>query len=130
MTFQRVGLNLSKLQDIEPYNSSSLNIPTNGNNIFNYIVEKANDMASFNGTSYLGLTLLTTLFIYLVISLRDFDEYRGDNYSTLRSVGISGGICAIIGLQMLNIGYFTEYYHVVIFMGIHLVAWIWIWFDK
>ena len=58
--------------------------------------------------------------------LGDALELQGQPFSTIRSVGISAGIVSIMGFQMLMIGYFTQFYHVVIFVGIFLVSLIWV----
>jgi hypothetical protein len=95
MSMQKIGLNLSKLNNLSV---PSFNISNSSTEIIAQIPEKANELTS----NYLGLGIMTI--------------------STVRSVGVAGGIVALMGLQMLNFGYFTEYFHVVIYMGILFVC--------
>jgi len=66
------------------------------------------------------------LFFYLIYKLGDRLEFEGQEFSTLRTVGISAGIVSMIGFQMLLIGYFTQFYHLIVFMGIFMVFTIWV----
>src|SRR6056297_4165055 len=114
MGFEKIGLNLTVLEDIPTLNISDFGISTDPSLIANQIPAKANEVTS----NYLGLGIMTALFFYLIYKLGDRLEFEGQEFSTLRTVGISAGIVSIIGFQMLLIGYFTEFYHVVIFIGI------------
>mgnify|MGYP000890447425 CR=1 FL=1 len=67
---------------------------------------------------------MVTLFFYLVWKLGRGTEAINEQFSSIRSVGISAGVVSMLGLMMLNLGFFTEYYHVVIFMGITLLSWL------
>lgn len=129
MAFNKVGLNLSAFNNLTPPSFSDFNISSNPTEIANQIPQKANQVTSFGGISYLGLGIMVTLFFYLVFKLGDFLELKGQPFSTVRATGIAGGITAIIGIQMLSIGYFTEYYHAVIFIGILLVSTLWVWYE-
>ena len=122
MAFQKVGINLSALGNITPPTYEDFNISSNPLEIANQIHEKANLVTD----NFLGLGIMVTLFFYLVFKLGDALELQGQPFSTLRSVGISAGIVSIMGFQMLMIGYFTQFYHVVIFVGIFLVSLIWV----
>ncbi len=122
MGFEKIGLNLTVLEDIPTLNISDFGISTDPSLIANQIPAKANEVTS----NYLGLGIMTALFFYLIYKLGDRLEFEGQEFSTLRTVGISAGIVSIIGFQMLLIGYFTEFYHVVIFIGIFMISTIWV----
>lgn len=118
MAFNKVNFNISALQNLSVPSYSDFNISSTPSEIVNQIPEKANYVTN----NYLGLGIMITLFFYLVFKLGDAIELANQPFSTLRSVGISAGVVSILGLQMLSIGYFREYFHVVIFLGILLVS--------
>jgi len=126
MALNKVGLNLSVFQNASIPSFSDFNLSTDASTVATQIPQKANEITG----NYLGLGILVTLFFYLVFKLGDFLELNGQPYSTIRSVGISAGVCSIFGVNLLAIGYFTEYFHVVIFMGLLLVSTLWVWFDE
>ena len=125
MAFNKVGLNLSVLNNLTPPGYDDLNISTTAEGIINDIPAKANSVTN----NFYGLGIMLTLFFYLVYKLGNFVEFQGQPFSTIRSVGISAGIVSMIGVNMLSIGYFTEYYHAVIFMGVLLVSTLWVWIE-
>jgi hypothetical protein len=125
MAFQKIGINLTALQNITAPSYSDFNISSNPSEIANQIPEKANLVTN----NFLGLGIMVALFLYLVFKLGDLLELKGQPFSTLRSVGISAGIVSIIGFQMIMIGYFTEFYHVIIFVGIFLVSLLWVYLE-
>jgi len=122
MAFEKLGINLSVFENIQAPNMSDFNISLDPTQIANQIPTRANEVTS----NYFGLGIMITLFFYLVYKLGDRLEFEGQNYGTLRTVGISAGIVSVIGFQMLLIGYFTNFYHVVIFIGILLISTIWV----
>ena len=125
MAFQKVGINLSALENITPPSYSDFNISSNPIEIANQIPEKANIVTR----DFMGLGIMVALFFYLVFKLGDALELQGQPFSTLRSVGISAGIVSIFGFQMVMIGYFTQFFHVVIFIGIFLVSLLWVYLE-
>ena len=125
MAFQKVGINLTALQNITSPNMSAFNISTNPTVIASQIPEKANIVTR----NYLGLGIMVTLFFYLIFKLGDALELQGQPFSSIRSVGISAGIVSIIGFQMLMIGYFTQFFHVTIFLGILLICMLWVYIE-
>ena len=129
MAFQKAGLNLSKLQNLTPPSYSDFNLSTTGVGLINDIPDKANQVVSIGGVSYLGISVMVTLFFYLVFKLGDFLELNGQPYSHIRTVGIAAGVVGAIGTQMVMIGYFTEFFHVVIFLGILLVTTLWTFYE-
>jgi len=122
MAFEKLGINLSVFENIQAPNMSDFNISLDPTQIANQIPTRANEVTS----NYFGLGIMITLFFYLVYKLGDRLEFEGQNYGTLRTVGISAGIVSVIGFQMLLIGYFTNFYHVVIFIGILMISTIWV----
>lgn len=123
MVMDKVGLNLSVLQNLTAPN---VTIGKTGREIAENLASNANTM-TYN---YYGLGVLTTLFFFLVWKLGRGTELINEQFSTIRSVGIAGAVCAILGFQMLNLGFFSEMYHVVIFAGIALLSWIIVFFGS
>jgi hypothetical protein len=123
MVMDKIGLNLSVLKNLSTPN---VTIGKTGKEIANELTSNANSMTN----NYFGLGILVTLFFFLVWKIGQGKEFINEQYSSIRSVGISGGVCAILGFQMLNLGFFSEVYHVVIFAGITLLSWIVIYFGS
>ena len=117
MGMQKIGLNLDVLRNI-----STPNISISGNP--STIVENIKNTVNQLTYNYYGLGVMVTLFFFLVWKIGRGIDAMNEQYSSLRSIGISAGVVAILGLQMLNLGYFSDYYHVVIFAGVTLLAWI------
>jgi hypothetical protein len=113
----KIGLNLSVLNNISAPN---ITIPTSASEIIADLPTNANSQTN----NYFGMGILVTLFFFLVWKLGRGTELLNEQFSSIRSVGIAGGVCCMLGFQMLNLGYFTEIYHVVIFGGITLLSWI------
>ena len=126
MAFTKIGLNITALQNAEPPSYADLNISNTSSGIVNQIPERANALT--NG--YFGLGIMITLFFYLVWKLGDILEMKSENFSSIRTVGISAGVVALLGNLMILIGYFTNFYHVVIFMGLTLVSVLWVWYEE
>jgi len=123
MVFQKIGLNTTPLTEINP---PSVNISNSTSTILNQIPAKANEITN----NYLGLGIMTTLFFFLVYKLGKGEDFINEQFSTARSVGISAGVVSLIGINFLALGYFKEYYHVVIYIGILLLATIVVWYEK
>lgn len=126
MAFTKIGLNLSALRNLTPPNMTDFNLSTNPLEIANQIPEKANIVTN----NFFGLGIMVSLFIYLIWKLGDRLEFAGKEFSSLRTVGISAGIVTLIGFQMMVIGYFTEFSHLVIFVGIFLLSFVWIFISE
>ena len=126
MVVSKIGLNLSVFQNMSVPTYSDFNISSEATQIANEIPSKANEVTQ----NFLGLGILITLFFYLVYKIGDFVENNGNPFASIRCVGVSAGICSVIGVNMLMIGYFTEFFHIVIFMGLLLVSTIWVWYDE
>jgi len=122
MAISKIGLNVSALSNVSV---PSINISNSSETILAQITEKANEMTN----NYLGLGILATLFFFLVYKLGKGDLFAQEQYSTIRSVGISAGVCGMLGIQFLMLGFFKEYYHVVIFIGILLLSIILTWLE-
>lgn len=123
MVMSKVGLNLSVLQ----------NISFPGVNVSNSSEQIVEDIVSNAGSStynYFGLGVMITLFFYLVLKIGRGTSIINEQFSSLRSVGISAGVVSLLGFQMLNLGFFNEFYHVVIFAGITILSWIIIYLGK
>ena len=116
MVMNKVGLNTSALNNLTAPNITI----GSGEVVANSLSTTANSQT----LNYFGLGVMVTLFLYLVWLLGRGNELINSQYSVMRSVGISAGVVAMQGLMMLNLGFFTEYYHAVIFGGITLLSWL------
>lgn len=123
MVVEKIGIEFSNLNNISPLNVS---IPNTVDGFINNIPEVSNELTG----GYLGLIVLVALFIYLLINFSDKTEYGFFRYSPIRAIGIASGVCGVMGVMMVNIGYFTEYFHVVIFMVISMVCTIWVYIEE
>jgi len=119
MSLPKVGLNLSGLGNVSPV---EFDINTTVEGFLEEMPRRANNLTG----GYFGLAILIFNTIYLYKILADKSQYGLFRYSRLRAAGICTGISGIIGLIMLNIGYFVNLYHVVIFITVFLIISIWV----
>jgi len=117
MVMDKVGLNISALNDISPPNIS---IGSSAEEIAGNMVTYANTI-TYN---YYGLGVMVTLFFFLVWKLGKGTREINEQFGSIRSVGVSAGVVGMIGVQALSSGIFTEYFHAVIFLGITMVCWV------
>lgn len=116
MPIQKVGLNLTNIQNIT---IPTIDIKNSSEAFLADIPNKANSIT--NG--YFGIITLSTLFFYMVYKLREDLGSGGDfGYSTSRATGIASAVCSIIGLFGINMAYFINYYHIVIFIVITFIC--------
>jgi len=123
MGFTKVGFNTTPLTEINP---PSVNISNTTSGFMNQLPQKANELTG----GYFGLGIMITLFFFLIYKLGKGQEFSNEQFSTARSVGISGGVVSIMGINFLALGYFTNYYHVVIFIGIMLLSTMLVYYEK
>ena len=123
MPIQPVGINFSALGNIT---APEFNFSTTSEGFLNSMVSSANDVT--NG--YLGLIILLGLWIFLAWYLGDVSQFGEFRYSFIRAGGIASAICGILGLVALNIGIFTSFYHVAIFLGITMITTMWVWIEE
>jgi len=117
MPLTKLGLNLSGLDDINT--TINFDIKNTSQEFINDIPVKANEVSG----GWWGIIALGGLFSFLIWKLNQDRADGGDyGYSTMRSIGIASAICSIIGLYALNLGYFVNYYHVVIFIVVTFIS--------
>jgi len=110
MPLTKVGLNLTRIQNIS---TPSFDIKNTSTDLINDIPTKANEITG----GYFGIVSLSILWAFLMWKLNQNMGGGGDyGYNSARSIGIASAICSIIGLYAINIGYFANFYHVVIFI--------------
>lgn len=116
MPLQKIGINLTGLQNLTVPN---FDIKNNSKDLINDIPIKANEITG----GWLGIVSMGTLFTFLIYLFKKDTVAGGDfGYDTARSIGIASSIVSIIGLYMLNLGYFTNYFHVVIFIVMAFIS--------
>ena len=112
MPLQKLGLNVTNIGNLT---LPDFDIKNNTAEFLNDIPTKANEVSH----GYMGLVILSAIFTFLFWKISQENFYGGDfSFSNMRSISISACICSIIGLLCLNMGYFSNYYHVVIFIVI------------
>jgi len=117
MPLQKIGLNFSNIGNVTPLNIS---FPTSAKDFITEIPKRANEVTQ----GYFGLGVLLAMFVVVMQLL--YDEFGGFRFSILRSVAITSIICSFFGLFCINIGYFSNYYHVVLFLAIAFISTIWV----
>lgn len=116
MPLQKIGVNLTGLDNID---TPTFDIANNSVDLLNSIPVKANEITG----GWWGLTSLVGLFVFLLWKFNQEFGQGGDfGYDTARSIGVASCVCSIIGLVALNIGFFTNFYHVVIFIVIAFIS--------
>lgn len=115
MPATKIGLNLSNIGNIT---SPDIAIKNTTKEFLDEIPSRANEVSQ----GWLGIIILWGLWVFLIWKLSQQDHLGGEySYSKSRAAGIAFGICGIIGLFAINIGYFTSYYHVVIFVAMTFI---------
>lgn len=116
MPLAKIGLNLTGLQNVT---QPTFDLKNTSTELINDIPVKANEITG----GWWGLIALSTLFTFLMYK---FHKDRADGgeygYSTARGIGIASSICSIIGLYAINLGYFTNFWHVTIFITIAFIT--------
>ena len=123
MVVDKIGINFSALNNLNPIN---LSLPNTTAGMINEIPKVSNQITG----GYLGLIILSLLFIYMLITLSDKTEFGGFRYSIIRAMGIASGMAGTVGILMVNIGYFTDFFHAVIFLTASLVCAIWVYIEE
>jgi len=116
MPLQKIGINISNIGNLT---TPDFDLANNSQDLINDIPTKANEITG----GWIGLISLSALFTFLMWKLNQDQVMAGDyGYSTARGIGLAAAVCSICGLYMLNIGYFTNFYHVTIFIVISMIA--------
>lgn len=116
MPATKMGLDLSGMQNVT---APTFDIANTTDEFFQQIPQKANEMT---GGLY-GAIVLGGLFLFLYWKMTQSETAGGEyGYNPLRGLGISTSICSILGLYALNMGYFVNFYHVVIFIVISYIS--------
>jgi len=119
MALNKIGINLSAIGNLT---APDFNLSTTPSGFLDDIPARANAITS----GYFGLIALGGLFAYLFYVLRDQTEFGRFKFSNIRALGVASGIVSTIGMVGLNIGYFVNYWHIVIFMSVCMLSTIWI----
>lgn len=119
MSVEKIGINFSNFENLPQID---FNISNTTSGFINDIPIKANQYTQ----NFLGIILPIGLFVFLYYILSDKSQIGQFGYSTLRALGISSGIVGIIGMFMLNVGWFTQVYPIVFFITIFMIAFIFV----
>jgi len=120
VAFEKIGINLTALRDIKPLNIS----------VSSDYLQDAPKIANEVTGGFLGLTVSVVMFIFLFWYLSDITEYGNFRYTKLRATGIASCIVSILGIVALSVGFFTELYHIVIFMVITIIVLLWVYKEE
>lgn len=103
MGVEKVNLNLSALNDITPPNIS---IGSNAKEFLQNLSVNANTLTH----GYLPHILLGGVFALLYLILADKSPFGEFKYSDLRAFTLTSGIVSMLGLTLLEIGFFNNLY--------------------
>ena len=103
MAIEKVGLNLTNLENITPPNIS---LPTTGKEAIEQVPAIARTVAG----GFLGQILIGGLFILSYLILSDKSPFGEFKYSDLRAFTLASGICILIGTTLLEIGFIHNLY--------------------
>lgn len=117
-----IGLNLNALTNVS---APSYNLT---NKTALQLINDFPTIANNTTDGYLGLIVLMIFFIFLIWKLSDRSNYETFYYGYLRSIGIGSGICSLLGIINLSIGYYVNFIHVAYFYGVFVICIVWIWF--
>ena len=117
--FTKVGIKFDNIGTVKPLN---INFASNIEQFFADIPIKANQLTG----GYFGVIVSTAMFFVLFYFFADQSEYSNFRYSNVRSVGMAACVVSMLGMMFLIFGFFTEMYHIVIFMVIAMICTIWV----
>jgi len=123
MVLTKLGFNVSGLSNVTPINITTPSTPAG---FMEEIPSKANEITG----GFFGLTVMIGLFAYLYWVLTDKSSYGDFGFSSVRAFGITGCIVGIMGWFMLSLGYFVNYFHVVLFLAIGMISTIWVYVEE
>lgn len=116
MPLEKVGLNLDGLDNIT---APTFDFKNTTQELINDLPIKANEVSG----GWWGLIAMSGLFSFLLWKFNQEQADAGDyGFNTTRSIGLASAIVSIIGLFAVNIGYFSNFYHVVIFIVISFIS--------
>jgi hypothetical protein len=98
MAIEKLGLNLTALQNIEPINIS---INTSASQLFAQLPLTANTI-THGGYPYVIIIAVFTLFYWILTERSTFSKFK---YSYLRGLVIATGLTSLIGISLLTSGY-------------------------
>lgn len=124
MPLDKVGINFTRIQNLT---APEFNFSDTSSGFLDDMVQNSNQVTG----GYYGLGVMLFIFLFLWWKLAetgtDFADFQ---YSQFRAITISSGIAATIGVLMLNFGYFVNYYHVAIFLGVMTIGFIIVWYEE
>jgi hypothetical protein len=119
----KIGFNITGLDNLT---APTFDAPTSSADFLGKATIRINELTG----GYFGLIVLSTLFIYLWWILADRTEYGDFRYSLTRSLGIASMICGIMGYFMVSFGYFSEFSHVGVFLGLGMITTVWVYLEE
>jgi len=119
--FSEVGINFSIFQNIS-FDSMINATNLTGQEFVASIPETANTLTE----GYYGAVVLIVMGIVLIQLLSDISQYGLFRYSTVRALAISLGIMCTFGVNMLAIGFMTNFIHLVTFHTLYILLLIYI----
>ena len=117
--FTKIGIDFNGLSNLEPIN---ITIKKTADEILRQAPIRANELTN----NWFGFISSITLFTYLFITLSDVSPFGDFRYTKIRAFGICSAIVSMLGLVALQIGFFNNYYHIVIFIILTMVMTIWV----
>lgn len=117
--FTEVGVNFDNIGTPKPLD---INFASSIEQFFSEIPIKANQLTG----GYFGAIVSTAMFFVLFYFFADQSEYANFRYSNVRAVGMAACIVSMLGMMFLVFGFFTELYHIVVFMIIAMICTIWV----
>ena len=106
-------MNLSALQDITPPN-----ISISGSNIFSNIVSEANSIT--NDYLIFGVMMVILIVVYMILS--DKTPLQEFGYDDFRALNLALSSCVLIGLNMISVGWSTNFFAVGMFSSLWMVT--------
>ena len=118
MALDKIGINFD-LSDIEPIN---ITVPETKEGVVNWFVDSANSLTN----NLIGLFTSVTVFVFLYWYMSDISQFGDFRYSKIRTVAISSCIVSIMGLMMLYLGFYKEFFHIAVFIVVTMIFTIWV----
>jgi len=109
-----IGFNFTKMAD---YNLT-IDLPSTSSEYITAITTTANSSTNH----YLTFIIMSALWVILYFATSDQSPFSEFKYSYGKAAGLSFGICGVMGITMLEAGFFTSFKSVAVFVLLFIIT--------
>ncbi len=119
--FTEIGINFDVFNNVTFSEFSDLTNLTR-----NEFIESIPEIANSSTGGYYGIIILIIMGIWLIWMLSDKTQYGLFRYSSIRALAITLGIILTFGINMVQIGYMTNFVHLSILTTFFILIYVYV----